>query len=700
MLDFSSPIKDFPLAGVLPKEETQASLFLEQNPTHDGRGTIIAILDTGVDPKAVGLQKTSTGLPKIVDLIDCTGQGDVPCTKVVEATVTADGTLTLPGLTGRTLTIPSSWKLPPDGKYRLGWTSTNALFPEPVVEELKKERKRKFEIEHHKLLTDVQNQIQQHEKEVPSPSDAQTSQRNDLKARLEALKEQMQSFAEPGLLFDCVVFFDGDKWRAAIDVNESGNLADAPLLTNFRDEHQSSSFGDDSMLNFSVNIFDNGEMLSIVTTSGSHGTHVAAIAAANHPNDPRQNGVAPGAQVISLKIGDVRVKGMETGTGLVRAAIELARLKADVANISFGEAIMTPNYGRFIEILRDDAVNKAGCIVLSSAGNSGPTLSTVGAPGGTTSSIVSVGAFATPAMHEAMYNLLENPGETPTNWSSRGPTSDGATGVDIYAPGAAITAVPQFTRSSALFMNGTSMASPNAAGCYAILISGLKQQKIPYTPYRVTAAIKNSARNFGDIFSVGFIQVLAAWNHLTKVPALKHNLDVFYQISFPQRNNARGLYLRENPENSTKQTFRVSIGPKFFNDLDPSQNSKKIEFETQIALVGTQHWVSAPEFVMICSDGRSFLIGVDPTNLSPGFHYAEILGIDTNQRQAGPLFRIPITVCKTESDTVTDGNSRFVFPKLHLTPGNIIRKYITAPHTANFAGLWLSVGEQNQLNIG
>ncbi|MCH7725669.1 MAG: S8 family serine peptidase, partial [Planctomycetes bacterium] len=678
----------FPTHGILPKQETGALRFLERHPDFDGRGVVVAIFDTGVDPGAAGLQTTSDGKPKIVDLVDGSGSGDVDTSTVRKL----DKDKKIEGLTGKKLKVSKRWKNP-TGDFHVGLKRAFELFPARLISRLKKKRKEAWDERQRSLLIKLQREIADWDSKHKKPNKAEKKTRAELAARLEQLKQLQKQFDDPGPIYDCVVFHDGKVWRAAIDTDEDGDLGDEKLLANYRLQRQYATFGDDDLLNFAVNIYDEGRTLSIVTDCGAHGTHVAGIVAGHYPERPELNGLAPGAQIVSVKIGDRRLGSSSTGTGQTRGLIAVLQNKCDLINMSYGGETSKPNSGRRID-LYSEIINKHRVIFVVSAGNNGPALSTVGSPGGTTSAIIGVGAYVSPAMMEAEYSLRKKLPEVPYTWSSRGPTFDGDIGVNISAPGGAIAPVPTWKLRPNMLMNGTSMSSPNACGGIALLLSGLKQQALTYSPHSVRRALENTARSLEQsspfAHGRGLIQIDKAYEYLEKFNE-ENGEQLRFEVDLPRMSTARGVYLRDPRETQRVLETQVRIRPMFHEDDD---NRDKVAFSMRLSIEATEDWVSAPGSLYLTHGGKTFNIRVDPTKLPEGVHYAEVCGYDENNRDRGSVFRLPITVVKSGEPTDHPMSETITFK-----PGQIERRFVDVPENATWADLTLRAGKNDESRL-
>ncbi|TQD86599.1 hypothetical protein C1H46_027865 [Malus baccata] len=693
------------LASLMPKKEIGADRFIDAHPNYDGRGALIAIFDTGVDPAASGLQVTSDGKPKILDVLDCTGSGDVDTSRIVKADddgcIRGASAILSPGFkiamcgfnakfhTGASLFVNSSWKNP-SGEWHVGYKLVYELFTDTLTSRLKRERRKKWDKQNQEEIAKAVKHLQEFDQKHSKLDDVNLKRaREDLQNRVDYLQKQADSYDDKGPVIDAVVWHDGEVWRVALDTQtlednpDCGKLANFVPLTNYRIEQKYGVFSKLDACTFVANVYDEGNILSIVTDCHPHGTHVAGIATAFHPKEPLLNGVAPGAQVISCKIGDSRLGSIETGTGLTRALIAAVEHKCDLINMSYGEPILLPDYGRFVDLV-NEAVNKHRVIFVSSAGNNGPALSTVGAPGGTTSSIIGVGAYVSPAMAAGAHCVVEAPGEgLEYTWSSRGPTSDGALGVCISAPGAAVAPVPTWTLQRRMLMNGTSMSSPSACGGIALLVSAMKAEGIPVSPYSVRKALENTSVPIGclpeDKLSTGqgLMQVDKAHEYLRQsrdVPS------VWYQIKINQSgkttSTTRGIYLREASAFQQSTEWTVQVEPKFHEGA--SNLEDLVPFEECIELHSSEKAIlRAPDFLLLTHNGRSFNIVVDPTNLSEGLHYFELYGVDCKAPWRGPLFRIPVTI--TKPIAVISRPPLLSFSKMSFLPGHIERRFIEVP---------------------
>jgi tripeptidyl-peptidase-2 len=124
---------------------------------------------------------------------------------------------------------------------------------------------------------------------------------------------------------DCIVWNDGIKWcTCIIPLSSSENLENAKILTNFCDEHGYCYIFDNICC--CVTIKNDGNLLKLFISKNDHGSCVAQVAAAHYPGQPENDGLAPGAQIVSINVIN-DLKGLEAINEMEKAVSTNKALK-------------------------------------------------------------------------------------------------------------------------------------------------------------------------------------------------------------------------------------------------------------------------------------------------------------------------------------------------------------------------------------
>uniref|UniRef100_A0A7G3B1B0 Putative tripeptidyl-peptidase 2 n=1 Tax=Lutzomyia longipalpis TaxID=7200 RepID=A0A7G3B1B0_LUTLO len=243
-------------------------------------------------------------------------------------------------------------------------------------------------------------------------------------------------------------------------------------------------------------------------------------------------------------------------------------------------------------------------------------------------------------------------------------------------------------------MNGTSMAAPHVAGSVALLISGLKKRKIPYSPYSIKRALTNTATQLKtvDPFAQGsgLLNVERAFDHLVD-NAKEPEVSVRFGISV-SNGGAKGIHIRHGVLTKPEE-FSVNVEPVFFNEKD-TPPKEKINFNIRLILTPSNEWVQCGKFLDLCYSARSFFVRIDPTGLQPGVHQSSIRAYDTKNVDKGPVFEVPITVVQPN---VVGAEQLFVHriqQQVYL-PNTIVRQFLNVPRYATWAVLKLRADDAN-----
>jgi tripeptidyl-peptidase-2 len=634
----------------LPISSTGVQEFYNLYPEYDGRGTIIIILDTGVDIGVDGLTKTSYGEVKFIDVQDFTHQGDV---LLFEADVDND-----------------------DGKM---------IF--------------KDDDDRYKVTASAALQY--------SPGDDKYYIGGFDEARFINSRSGVGDLNGDGDMDDVYVMVvfetseDGsDFWIVYLDLNGNGDISDDKPLRNYREKMDAFAFdypGDLPPLTMGLNVFpdeksDDPASAGIVAfhfDDGSHGTHVAGIAGGNKIGGIDFNGIAPGAKMMSLKLGN----NLYAGGATVTESMKKAYLYADkisketstpcIINMSFGIGSEIEGQAEMEAFLENLTKENPYLYICLGSGNEGSGISTPGLPSASYS-VFSSGAVLTKETGRDLYSATLNR-DIILFFSSRGGE---VSKPDVCSPGAATSTVPNWTRWDRFW--GTSMAAPYSAGVMSLLLSAAAKEypgvKIP--SQLLYKAIRQSATKMEGYNHLdqghGYINAVNAYNLLKKyidegeIGKFETYTITSTAYNFPFE-RAPNLYLRNGSFLRDEDTFTYNIRRNNFLKVDKFYRAFNIESDSDLP-TGQAGWlIPIQKKTYIRNDqATSVSVKFDKSKMTePGLYTARLTAF-RDDKSKFPEFEMLATVVIPYKFSYED-NYTMNWKSVKVEQGLINRYFIELP---------------------
>jgi Subtilase family len=440
-----------PINPYLPSGDIGAPQFVRDHPGFDGRDVRIAVIESLVDWTAPGMQTTTTGERKVTRAYHLGPESIVVTDRVVRVSG------------GRFVIDGQEYALPAARRARFGVAGEQAVGRDLNID-----------------------------------------------------GDSTDAFAV------AVMGSGAEEPSAFVDTDQDRSFADETRLTDWNGTHATATFGVDrpdteqaEVLPFGLNLCQDeglgpcaapararGDAWSLVTPFPA-GTWRASVAAGHELRlgGGRFDGVAPGAEVwgFSPHGPDRELFGSDFAAAVLLAARE----GADVINVLStlhrlfmpgGEDVLSPLVDNVIAAYGVSVVAPVCCNVGLGANHTAPQSARRALLAGD-----AVGGETFGALHGRPIR-----GERLHFFSPYGPHGGSARPLpDVVAPGASLVAAPTSSPSSGplqdvlpagYHVRGNAMASSQAAGAVALLISAARAERVPYTPHTLKRALELGAR--------------------------------------------------------------------------------------------------------------------------------------------------------------------------------------------------------------